>query len=261
MQERHANRKKYFDEQALTTRRYVIPYIDAVFPIQSHHRVLEVGCGEGGNLVPFIEAGCEAVGVDLGEERIENAKSFLSSLSGGKWQVIAEDIYDVTLDQVGQFDLIFLRDVIEHIPNQEKFLESIKPFLKEGGIIFFGFPPWRMPFGGHQQICKNKRLSNLPYLHLLPYKAYEKVLRMAGESDATIESLLEIKDTGISISRFRRAYKAAGYRALKETQYLINPNYETKFNLKKRELWKPFRIGKISDFYTTALYSIITPVK
>ena len=57
MQERHRNRKLYFDEQVQTTERYVIPYIEAVYPLHEGLRVLEIGCGEGGNLKPFLDRG------------------------------------------------------------------------------------------------------------------------------------------------------------------------------------------------------------
>jgi 16S rRNA A1518/A1519 N6-dimethyltransferase RsmA/KsgA/DIM1 with predicted DNA glycosylase/AP lyase activity len=58
MQERHKNRKQYFDEQVLTTREHVLPYIRKTMPVTSATRVFEIGCGEGGNLVPFLEIGC-----------------------------------------------------------------------------------------------------------------------------------------------------------------------------------------------------------
>ena len=58
MQERHFNRKQYFDEQGITTAAYVIPYINDIKPITSTLKILEVGCGEGGNMKPFLDMGC-----------------------------------------------------------------------------------------------------------------------------------------------------------------------------------------------------------
>ena len=49
MQERHSDRERYFDEQARTTEKYYIPYIRKCCP-ELPQEVLEVGCGEGGNL-------------------------------------------------------------------------------------------------------------------------------------------------------------------------------------------------------------------
>ena len=258
MQERHKDRELYFKEQGVTTKKYVIPYVQQFVDFNEKTRVLEVGCGEGGNMTPFLDLGCETVGVDISESQIKNAQTFLDKFNYANFKVLACDIYKVDENEIGQFDFIFLRDVIEHIPNQEEFFKIIKRFLSPKGIIFFGFPPWRMPFGGHQQICKSKFLSLLPYYHILPYPVFKGILKMFGEDEETITSLVEIKDTGISKSRFYRCIKKENYIVLKDTHFLINPNYETKFNLKGRELWNLAKIPHISDFYTTAVYCVIS---
>ena len=59
-----------------------------------------------------------------------------------------------------QFDLILLKDVIEHIPDQERVIPYLKEFLKPGGRVFFGFPPWYMPHGGHQQRRRVRRTED-----------------------------------------------------------------------------------------------------
>lgn len=258
MQERHKDRELYFKEQGLTTKKFVIPYVQEFIDFSATTRVLEVGCGEGGNMTPFLDLGCEVVGVDISETQIKNAQTFLDKFNYKNFKVLARDIYKVDEKEIGQFDFIFLRDVIEHIPNQEEFFKIVKRFLSPKGIIFFGFPPWRMPFGGHQQICKSKFLSLLPYYHILPHSIYTSILKMFGEDKETIESLVEIKDTGISTSRFYRCINNENYLILKDTHFLINPNYETKFKLKGRELWSFAKIPYISDFYTTAVYCVIT---
>ncbi len=257
MQERHKDRALYFKEQGETTSKYVIPYVDSVKKISTQTRVLEVGCGEGGNMSPFLDMGCEVVGVDISVTQIEKATQYLKEAKYTKWQAIALDIYQVSPEELGEFDLIFLRDVIEHIPNQAAFFKIIKAFLKKDGVIFFGFPPWRMPFGGHQQNCDNKWLSSMPYYHVLPEFLYKGILRIFGESQEKIDALLEIKETGISISRFKSLLKKENFKVLKETYYLINPNYETKFGLKQKVLPAFFRIPHLCDSYTTAMYSII----
>ena len=259
MQNRHSNSKLYFGEQGITTLKYVIPYIENVMPVNEKTEVLEIGCGEAGNLVPFIEMGCPVTGIDISEERINNAKSFISQiLPESNPRFICEDIYNVDPQVVGKFDLIILRDVIEHIPNQEKFMNILKKFLKPEGHVFFGFPPWRMPFGGHQQICKSKFLSKLPFFHLLPKDLYRWILKIFGENEGKINLLMELRDTGISINRFNNIVKSQDFRFAKQTLYFINPNYQTKFGLKPRKL-NPL-IGSIPylrDFFTTCYYSLI----
>lgn len=259
MQERHTDRKQYFEEQGITTKKYVIPYISEIQPVTKNTRLLEIGCGEGGNLAPFIEMGCEVVGIDLSESQINNAKTFIAeNFENSRATLIHQNIYDIQSSDIGEFDVIMLRDVIEHIPNQDKFLKHIKQFLKPNGIIFFGFPPWHMPFGGHQQICQSKIASKLPYFHILPTSLYRGLLKLFGESDAMIDVLIEIKETGIGINKFQRLIKKNQYQFEKKTYYLINPNYEIKFNLKLREQFKIIAwIPYLRDFLTTCMYCVV----
>ena len=76
MQLRHSNRLQYFNELANTARGYFIDYIKNHIDISTKTRVLEIGCGEGGNLLPFAELGCEVMGVDISQTRIEQAQEF-----------------------------------------------------------------------------------------------------------------------------------------------------------------------------------------
>lgn len=230
MQSRHLDRRQYYEEQATTTRNYVIPFIEEVKNISTHARVLEVGCGEGGNMLPFAEMGCEVVGVDINESQLKRAKAYLDQDGFGSIKLLHEDIYNVTIVQIGLFDVIFLRDVIEHIPNQEKFILYIKSFLKQDGILFFGFPPWQMPFGGHQQVMKGW-VSKLPYIHLLPRSLYTSILKIGGVPPQVILSRMDIRNTGINIERLEQCVKRAHMIVLRRTHYFTNPNYKTKFGL------------------------------
>ncbi|MGB0850998.1 MAG: class I SAM-dependent methyltransferase [Bacteroidia bacterium] len=257
MQERHSNRQRYFDEQALTTAKYVIPYLETLKKIDKTLTVLEIGCGEAGNLKPFLDLGCRCVGIDISEGRIENGKKFFKDHPNvSKLELIAEDIYDTVSPE--EFDIIISRDVIEHIPNQLEFMKRCRDFMKPDGLYFIGFPPWYNPFGGHQQLLKNKLFSKLPYFHIIPRPLYKGLLKLIGESDIKIEGMLEIYDTRITIDRLNRTLKKNDYSVLKKTDYLINPNYETKFGLKPRK-----QIGLISaipfirNFFITASYYIV----
>lgn len=262
MQDRHINRSDYFKEQKLTSEKYVIPFIQEVKEINKDISVLEIGCGEGGNLLTFYELGCSRlVGIDLAKGKIENAKKFFGEKANSEdIEFISDDIYNISSDDIGQFDLIITRDVLEHIHDQERFMNFVKKFLKPGGKFFLGFPPWHNPFGGHQQICESKLLSKLPYFHILPRFIYKFILKIFGESDAKIKGLLEVKETGITIERFERIIKRTNYKKDKRVFYFINPNYEMKFGLKPRESSKLISaIPFFRNFFITTNYYVVSP--
>ncbi len=260
MQKRHQDRRLYFEEQAITTKKYVIPYIENHLHIDENTKVLEIGCGEGGNLKPFLEMGCPCVGIDLNQKQIENARTYFKDLNlDQNLDLIYQDIYDTNPETLGAFDVIIMRDVIEHIHNQEKFMGFVKQFLKPKGKFFLGFPPWYMPFGGHQQICRSKFLSKLPYFHLLPYFLYKKILKFFGEGDNIIKELLNIKETGISIERFNSVLKQHNYHINQRDYYFINPNYEVKFGLTPRKTLSIIAaIPFLRNFVTTCCYYVIS---
>ena len=284
MQKRHTDRLLYFNEQSESTRKYVLPYIFENMQADRHcgvypdklglapqspnsqeilkqvqndgrHRVLEIGCGEGGNLLPFLELGCECYGIELTENSYNNAVDFYAENPlKENLHLLNKNIYDVAPAELnGTFDIVFLRDVIEHIPNQERLLKHLKQFLAPQGVIFIAFPPWRMPFGGHQQMSRSKWVSRCPYVHLLP----TAVLKLFGVSKRDINALKTLSETGISISRFEKILCAENYKILRKTHYFINPNYEIKFGLKPRELYRMLKIPHLQDFYTSAVYYLL----
>lgn len=258
----HADRKKYFDIQIANSEKYVVPFVEKKFPIKEGMRVLEIGAGEGGVLKSFVNKGCIGVGVELEELRVINGSLWLKEdIGNGKLSFFVKNIYDADIMELGgQFEIIVLKDVIEHIHDQSRLIEKLKSFLKPGGVIYFGFPPWQMPFGGHQQMCESK-LSKVPYFHLLPTALYKGVFKLFKEHQNTIDILTEVKETGISIERFERIVKKTGYKIIGKTHYFINPIYEWKFGLKPK-IQNSFisKLPYLRNYFTTCVYYLITPL-
>lgn len=258
MQKRHSDPLQYINEQIYTTQKYIVPFIEQIKKVDASLQVLEIGCGEAGNLKPFLDLGCRCTGVDYSDSKIEKGKSFyVEHPFVVNLRLITDDIYR-TNEFHSQFDIIIIRDVIEHIHDQDKFLKLMKDLMAPNGVAFFAFPPWQNPFGGHQQMCESKVLSHLPYYHLLPVPLYKAVLKLFGESDGKIGTLLEIKETGISLERFERLITKNEYVQILKTLYFINPNYEVKFGLKPRVL--STLIGKIpylKNYFSTCGYYLI----
>ncbi len=260
MQKRHSDRLLYFREQVFTTLRHVIPALKQFGTVGSGTRILEIGCGEGGNLKPFLDIGCRVTGIDLASNKIELARSFFSDHPGrDNLALICEDIYNLPSPEQ-KFDIVLMRDVIEHIHDQEKFMRFVHQFMHNQSLFFLAFPPWQNPFGGHQQVCKNRIIAAFPYIHLLPVPVYRTLLRLAGENPLTVENLLEVKETGLSAERFEKYIRASAYKVLKRQFFLINPNYEGKFGLKPvRQCRLIARIPVLRNFLSTSVCYILTP--
>lgn len=259
MFEFHADRKRYFDIQVENCTKYVLPFIEEKFALKAGMRILEIGCGEAGVLKPFMDRGCITVGVEFDLIRIDWGKEYLKDeLAAGKISFVGKDIYKTTVEELGgKFDVIIFKDVIEHIHDQPKMLRELHRFLLPKGCVFFGFPPWQMPFGGHQQICKNKWLSKLPYYHLLPLPIYKWLLKRNNEN---VAEMLEIRETKISIEQFERYSAQTNYNIINKTHFLFNPIYEYKFNVKARKQLPILRnIPWVRNFFTTCVYYLITP--
>lgn len=257
MQERHSNRTIYFKELSTTSKDYFIPYILQKHSIKQNTNVLEIGCGEGGNLLPFSLMGCYTVGVDIATGRIDEAKRFFDE-AGAKGSFIASDIFKVHgLEH--NFDIVICHDVIEHIADKKLFLSKLTSFIKHNGIIFIAFPAWQMPFGGHQQICKSSLLSHLPFIHLLPTKLYRLILRTFGENDDCIKELLSIKQTYVTIEQFENLLMSTDLHIEDRQLWFINPHYKVKFGLRPRKLHPIISaIPYLRNFFCTSCFYILT---
>lgn len=253
----HNDKPLYFQHQYLNARDFVLPFTG----YKEGGHVLEIGCGEGGVLKVYLDEGCTGVGVELSPSKYRNAVKFLDQdIQNGKLVLYDENIYHEKFIKKfeGAFDLIILKDVIEHIYDQPKLLSRMKSFLKPGGKIFFGFPPWQMPFGGHQQICRSRILNKLPYFHLLPYPLFKGLMKLFGENEKTIKAMVEIKDTGISIEKFEKYLKKTGYDVDKDRFFIFNPIYKYKFGIQPRDQLKLINhLPYIRDFVTTCAYYLV----
>ena len=257
----HTDNKKYFEIQLSNVRQWIVPFVQEVKVIKPGMQLLEIGCGQGSLLRAFCEVGCNCTGVEMYPLWLEKATEWLQpEIAAGKVRLINSNIYDVDAEKDLQtkFDIIVLKDVIEHIHDQEKLIGWMKNFLRPEGIILFAFPPWQMPFGGHQQMLQGW-LGKAPYWHLLPMPLFKKLLKINKQYS---EDLVEIKETGISIERFEKILKKTGYQILLQKHWLINPVYEYKFGWKPRKQFSWIQaIPFIRNFFTTAVYYITTPKK
>lgn len=237
----HQNRDKYFQLQYENTKQNIVPFIEKKKKIQAGLKVLEIGCRDGGVLLPFLEMGCNITGFDLDAKPVEKAKEiYKEPISEGKANFFVKNVHDYVKENIGndeaKFDVILLKDVIEHVFGHQELINGLTKILKKDGVIYFGFPPWQNPFGGHQQVLNNKFLSLLPYYHMLPNFLYYGMVKLADPGH--LPFIKDTKETRITPEVFERIVKAESFQVFARDLYLISPMYEHKFNLKPRLQFK-----------------------
>jgi methyltransferase-like protein len=116
-------------------------------PVESC-RVLELGCADGGNLLPMAYAlpGSRFYGIDLSETHIAAGKLKLKSMSLSNITLQRLDILDLDAG-LGPFDYIIAHGVYSWVPVQvrEKILELCSSLLAPQGVAFISYnayPGW-----------------------------------------------------------------------------------------------------------------------
>ena len=99
-------------------------------------RWLDIGFGNGALLLTAQEFGYQATGIDLRSSSIEALKPYIED-------VRYQDFLDV--DEHGQYDVISMADVLEHIPFPKTFLDHSNTLLKPDGLIFISLPNMSAP--------------------------------------------------------------------------------------------------------------------
>ena len=113
-------------------------------------RVLELGCAEGGNLIPHAVhyPKGEYVGVDLSAVQINAGKKHIKELGLKNIELKHCSITDID-DSFGKFDYIICHGVLSWVPDfvQDKIVEVSKKNLTKNGVAYISYntlPGWNM---------------------------------------------------------------------------------------------------------------------
>ena len=106
-------------------------------------RVLELGCGDGSNLVAqaFNLPSAEFVGVDLAENHIADGKKFIDELNLENIELFQADVTEMSPDKFGKFDYIIAHGLFSWIPEfvRRKVLSLCREMLTENGVGYISY--------------------------------------------------------------------------------------------------------------------------
>lgn len=136
------NTKEYYDE--IQKQRYskFYPYLIKLAEFNEHpnEKVLEVGCGQGTDLLQFVKGGAKVWGVDLTEPAIKKTREMFK-VYNYKVRLKHLDAEDLNIFGDNFFDVVYSFGVIHHTPNPQKMIDEIHRVLKPNGkaiIMIYG---------------------------------------------------------------------------------------------------------------------------
>lgn len=124
-----------FDEDYFARKR---PEVAALVP-RRHHRVLDVGCGEGLLALSLKRRGHDVVGIEANAAAAATARSHLGD-------VIELDLNDraslcaFVASRLESFDCVVAADVLEHLRDPWATLEQLVKVVQPGGLVVVSLP-------------------------------------------------------------------------------------------------------------------------
>ncbi len=118
-------------------------------------RVLDVGCSQGIASILLAREGCEVVGIDVQQSRIEYANRDLEAESEetrGRARFMVADGADLPFAD-GSFDTVLFGEVIEHLAVPDRVLGEIQRVLVPGGRLIL-----TTPFGDSHHHSDHKQI-------------------------------------------------------------------------------------------------------
>jgi len=132
--------------------------------------VLDLGCGTGISMLAAKQLGLNVTGVEVSKTAVEIA----NGMNVGP--VHCSDLHELDHLGLGEFDLIVLFDVLDHVPDPVKVLSAAEKLLKPGGTMLI-------------EVCDidslYAKLMGKYYTHVIPFEHFSYF------NSSTLKALVE----------------------------------------------------------------------
>lgn len=158
---------KQWEEACIKTRRNLKRREDRIklFKIKKTDKVLDLGCGDGLNIVLLNDLGIKkVVGVDISRDLLKEARK---NCPKAKLYVGSAEKLPF---RVNMFDIIFVDSVFHHLLDYDKAIKEIRRVLKKNGFLCFIEP--------HKSVIR----SGLDFVSVMPISKFIPVLKERREA-------------------------------------------------------------------------------
>jgi SAM-dependent methyltransferase len=135
-----------------TGRRRILSSLIASLGLKQSSRILEIGCGTGGNLEMLSRFGAVAA-----MEAEDAARAIAAEKTAGRIDIRDGRCPDRIPFEKGAFDLVCLLDVLEHIDEDLATLRAVRTLLAPGGKALVTVPAYRWLWSEHDEFLHHKR--------------------------------------------------------------------------------------------------------
>ena len=217
----------YYQYQYTLAKEHYIPYLINNDVKLGNISIIDIGCGNGGFISAFPKTS-NKIGIEIKEFPWKDTENTSFKVHN----ILTQD----NTKFIKKYDLVILRDVIEHIDlkYKEVFIGTVKNFLNENGKILVTFPPYFSPFGLHQQALMKSFLRKIPYLSLLPL-SFIRILCRLFEDKEVLREIDEIVNSGMTISNFKSIIKCSDLQIYNEEYFSVRPSHEIRYGFKTKK--------------------------
>ena len=186
-------------------------------------KIVDIGCGGGILSEAMAKKGGIVTGIDMAEKAIAVAKLHqIESKTTVDYKLMTAE--ELAEDEVGSFDIITCLEMLEHVPDPSKVIQSCADLLKPGGSVYFS--------------TINKNLKSFLFaiigaehiLKLLPVGTHEysKFIKPSSMESWSRQSLLELQSSiGLEYNPFISKYSLTHNLDVNYMMHFMKPNEET----------------------------------